>query len=87
VDRTPWKAGRESGIGRVLLERAPIHIVDVATDPEYRMVEIQKAGGYHSVFGVPLQREGTLIGVLILARREVRPFTDKQIELERIPVT
>ena len=81
VDRTPWKAGRESGIGRVLLERAPIHIVDVATDPEYRMVEIQKAGGYHSVFGVPLQREGTLIGVLILARREVRPFTDKQIEL------
>jgi GAF domain-containing protein len=81
VDRTPWKAGRESAIGRVLLERAPIHIVDVATDPEYRMVEIQQAGGYHSVFGVPLQREGTLIGVLILARREVRPFTDKQIEL------
>ena len=81
VDRTPWKAGRESAIGRVLLERAPIHIVDVATDPEYRMVEIQKAGGYHSLFGVPLQREGTLIGVLVLARREVRPFTDKQIEL------
>ena len=81
VDLTPWKAGRESAIGRVLLERAPIHIVDVATDPEYRMVEIQKAGRYHSVFGVPLQREGTLIGVLILARREVRPFTDKQIEL------
>jgi signal transduction histidine kinase len=81
VDRTPWKAGRESAIGRVLLERAPIHIGDVTTDPEYRMVEIQKAGGYHSLFGVPLQREGTLIGVLILARREVRPFTDKQIEL------
>jgi signal transduction histidine kinase len=81
VDRTPWKAGRESGIGRVLLERATIHIVDVATDPEYRMVEIQKTGGYHSLFGVPLQREGMLIGVLILARREVRPFTDKQIEL------
>src|SRR6516225_516813 len=75
VDRTPWKAGRESAIGRVLLERAPIHIVDVATDPEYRMVEIQKAGGYHSLFGVPLQREGTLIGVLVLARREVRSFT------------
>jgi signal transduction histidine kinase len=81
LDRTPWKAGRESGIGRVLLERAPIHIVDVTTDPEYRMVEIQKAGGYRSLFGVPLQREGTLIGVLILARREVRPFTEKQIGL------
>ena len=65
----------------MLLDRVPIHIVDVETDPEYRMVEIQKAGGYHSLFGVPLQREGTLIGVLVLARREVRPFTDKQIEL------
>jgi signal transduction histidine kinase len=81
VNRTPWKAGRESAIGRVLLERAPIHIVDVETDPEYRMVEIQKTGGYRSVFGVPLLREGTLIGVLVLARRSVRPFTDRQIDL------
>ena len=81
VERTPWKAGRESVIGRVLLERAPIHIRDVETDPEYRMVEIQKIGGYHSTFGVPLWREGTLIGVLVLARRSVRPFTDEQIKL------
>ena len=81
VNRTPWKAGRESAIGRVLFERAPIHIVDVETDPEYRMVEIQKTGGYRSVFGVPLLREGTLVGVLVLARRSVRPFTDRQIAL------
>jgi signal transduction histidine kinase len=81
VDRTSWKAGRESAIGRVLLERAPIHIVDVQTDPEYRMVELQKTGRYHTVLGVPLLREGTLIGVLVLARGSVRPFTDKQIEL------
>jgi signal transduction histidine kinase len=81
VDRTPWKAGRESAIGRVLLERAPIHIVDVVTDPDYRMVEIQKTGGHRSVFGVPLLREGVLIGVLVLSRCSVRPFTDKQIEL------
>jgi GAF domain-containing protein len=81
ADRTPWKAGRESAIGRVLLEHAPIHIVDVETDPDYRMVEIQKTGGYHSVFGVPLLREGVLIGVLVLARRSVRPFTEKQMEL------
>jgi GAF domain-containing protein len=80
-DRTPWKAGRESAVGRVLLERAPIHIVDVETDPEYRMVELQKTGGYRSVLGVPLLREGVLIGVLLLGRRSVRPFTDKQIEL------
>src|SRR5262249_51148678 len=35
VERTPWKAGRESAIGRVLLERAPIHVLDASTDPEY----------------------------------------------------
>jgi GAF domain-containing protein len=49
VERTPWKAGRESAIGRVLLERAPIHIPDAATDPEYRMVELQKVGVYHAI--------------------------------------
>jgi GAF domain-containing protein len=81
MERTPWKAARESAIGRVLLERAPIHILDVETDPEYRMVEVQKIGRYHSVFGVPLMREGTLIGALVLARGVVRPFTDRQIEL------
>jgi len=54
VERTPWKAGRESAIGRVLLERATIHILDAETDPEYRMIEMQKIGSYHSILGVPL---------------------------------
>jgi two-component system NtrC family sensor kinase len=81
VERTPWKAGRESAIGRVLLERAPIHILDAGTDPEYRMVEMQKIGGYHSILGVPLLREGMPTGVVVLARRSVRAFTARQIEL------
>jgi GAF domain-containing protein/anti-sigma regulatory factor (Ser/Thr protein kinase) len=81
VERTLWKPGRESAIGRVLLERAPIHILDAATDREYRMVEMQKIGGYHATIGVPLMREGTPIGVLLLARRSMRPFTERQIEL------
>src|SRR5262249_38348601 len=83
VERTPWKAGRESAIGRVLLERASIHIPDAATDPEYRMVEHQKVGGYHATFGVPLLREGALIGVLVLARHSTRLFSERQIELVR----
>jgi len=83
VERTPWKAGRESAIGRVLLERGPIHIADAATDPEYRMVEHQQVGGYHAILGVPLLREGALIGVLVLARRSTGPFRDRQIELVR----
>src|SRR5262245_61007391 len=81
VEGTPWKAGRESAIGRVLLEGAPIHILDAGTDPQYRMVEMQKIGGYHSILGVPLLREGMPTGVVVLARRSVRAFTDRQIEL------
>src|SRR5262249_33171525 len=81
VERTPWKAGRESAIGRVLLERAPIHVLDASPDQKYRMVEMQKTGAYHSILGVPLLREGMPTGVLVLARRSVRAFTDRQIEL------
>src|SRR5262245_47340523 len=81
VERTPWKAGRESAIGRVLLERSAIHILDAATDPEYRMAEHQKLGGYHATLGVPLLREGTLIGVVVLGRCSIGSFTDRQIAL------
>src|SRR5207253_6889072 len=44
-------------------------------------VEHQKVGGYHATLGVPLLREGALIGVLVLARCSIRPFSDRQIEL------
>jgi hypothetical protein len=81
VERTPYKAGRGSVIGRVLLERAPIHILDAQTDAEYQLSEHQKLGGFHTLLGVPLLREGAPIGVFVLARRTVRPFTERQIEL------
>src|SRR5207245_943485 len=50
-------------------------------DPDYTWVEAQKLGGYRTILGVPMMREGTPIGVLTLTRSDVRPFTDKQIEL------
>src|SRR5262249_33939893 len=49
--------------------------------PKYTWAEGQKLGGFRTVLGVPMLREGIPIGVLALTRSEVRPFTDKQIEL------
>jgi signal transduction histidine kinase len=67
--------------GRVLLESKPIQILDLQSDPEYTMVGAARRAGFHTVLGLPLLREGNPIGVVILARKTVRAFTDKQIEL------
>src|SRR5262249_20158685 len=64
-----------------LLEGRIVHVPDVTADPEYTWAEAQKLGGFRTVLGVPMLRDGVAIGVLALARSEVRPFTDKQIEL------
>ena len=81
MERTPIKAGRGSAIGRVLQEKAPIHILDAQTDPDYQLAEVRTVGDFRTMLGVPLLREGIPIGVFVLMRRTVRQFTDRQIEL------
>ena len=83
VMNIPISPGRESVVGRVLLEGRSVQIADVLADCEYGHVQAQaqKRGGYRTVLGVPLLREGKPIGVIFLSRKMVRPFTDKQIEL------
>ena len=66
--------------GRAALEGRAIHVLDVLADPEYRESGYQ-AFGYRTALAVPLLREGATIGVFVLTHDEVRPFTDKQIEL------
>jgi GAF domain-containing protein len=77
----PHTPGRGSSIGRTIVEKKTVHIPDVLADPEYTMLEAQRKVGFRTVLGVPLLREGRPIGVINLLRREVRPFTDKQVEL------
>jgi signal transduction histidine kinase/CheY-like chemotaxis protein len=77
----PMVRGRGSAIGRVLLERSVVHIPDCLVDPDYAQQEAQKIGGFRTLLGVPLLREGNPIGVIVLLRRTVRPFNARQIEL------
>jgi signal transduction histidine kinase len=81
IETLPVERGRGSLTGRVLLEGKPVHIIDVLADPGYTWTEVQKRGGFRTILGVPLLREGTPIGVLSVNRTVVRPFTDKQIDL------
>jgi K+-sensing histidine kinase KdpD len=81
IQNLPVEPGRETATGRALLEGQVIHIPDVQTDAEYKWMEAQRLGGYRTVLGVPMLREKVTIGVLTLSRAEVRPFTDKEIEL------
>jgi len=70
-----------SVVPRVLLEGKSVQIPDVLADPEYTSRELATLGDFRTVLGVPLVRDGSPIGVLVLHRAAVRPFTEKQIKL------
>ena len=75
------KPGRDSIVGRTLIEGRTIHVRDLQADPEYRVSGVLALGNYRTTIGVPLLREGTPIGVLFLTRTRVEAFTPQQIAL------
>src|SRR5262249_1027554 len=81
VKTLTFAPGREGVVGRVLLEHKPVQIADVLADPDYRLREVQRLGGFRTHLGLPLLREGNPIGILIVSRATVQPFDDKHIAL------
>jgi GAF domain-containing protein len=76
--KTASMMGRGSLVGRTLLDRAVIQIPDALNDPEYT-TQAPRIAGFRTMLGVPLLREGEPIGIMVLTRRAVQSFTDKQI--------
>ena len=72
---------RGSIVGRALLERRTVQILDVHVDPDCMLSEVISIGDYRTMLGVPLLREGIPIGVIAFTRRAVQAFTEKEIEL------
>ena len=77
--RFPRPPDRDIAVGRAILDRKIAHIHDIRRDPEYRVTTGQMT--FRTVLAVPLLRESTSVGAMGLWRREVQPFTDKQIAL------
>ena len=83
IERYPIHKDRTSATGRAVLDRRVVHIHDILADSEYRWAEElrSKEEMHRTILAVPMLREGDIIGVIVIRRTRVQPFTDKQIEL------
>ena len=81
LNSAPIRPGRESALRRVGLVKETVHIPDVLADPECVLPEAYRKEGIRTALAVPLLRENALIGGITIHRRDVRPFSEKQIAL------
>ena len=83
IERYPIHKDRTSATGRAILDRRVVHIHDILADSEYRWAEDlrNKKEMHRTILAVPMLREGDIIGVIVIRRTRVQPFTDKQSEL------
>lgn len=79
--KTQLAIDRSTIAGRTVIEKRTIHVPDIEADLEYGLRQSANLGGWRSIIGVPLMREGVVLGALALARVAKGPFTSKQIEL------
>ena len=82
----PIRPGPNTGLGRLARTREVVHIADLKADSPYterqplRVVTVDEAGA-RSFLAAPMLKEDEVVGAIVIYRQEVRPFTEKQIEL------
>src|ERR671910_1702959 len=74
----PHPVDRTTAAGRAAIERRPVQIPDVLTDPEYTYPGPRF---FRTMLGVPIMFEDALVGVVVVVRREAKPFTDDHVAL------
>jgi GAF domain-containing protein len=85
--RSPYRPYPQSPIGHMMAAKTVVHISDLTAEEVYIAqhdpvaVSAVELGGIRTILGVPLLNKGEMLGAFFLSRQEVRPFTDKQIEL------
>ena len=86
VQRNPIKPDPRTTFGQILATKEPAHVADLKQTQAYlerepRRVQVVEIGGARTLLGVPMLKDGEVVGAIIIYRTEVRPFSDKQIEL------
>ncbi len=81
VTKNKYTPDRGSMIGRTLLERAPVQIPDVLKDADYTAWDVHASANYRSLLGIPMMRGDEVIGLFVLTRYQVQPFTDEQVSM------
>ncbi len=79
--KNPIAPGPGTVVGRAAVMKGIARIDDALTDPLYEKKDDARIGGYRSMIGVPLMRDGEPIGGIGLARCRVEPFSEREIEL------